>query len=100
MPGPITPDEASVAAAVQIPEVVFEVFNDLIAKKLGSGKSATVLQNEVVERLVAKGLSSSEIFKNHWLDVETSYQAAGWEVAFDQPAYCESYKAYFTFTRP
>ncbi len=42
-------------------------------------------------------VSRESIIANHWLDVETHYQAAGWKVAYDKPAYNENYPACFTF---
>jgi hypothetical protein len=81
-----------------IPSIVFEVFNELIAKNF-SGSRAIVRQNEVVTLLTAVGLSRQEIYDNHWLDVENSYQKAGWKVTYDKPGYNESYDAYFEFVK-
>lgn len=95
MTKPITPDE--VERGKYIPPVVIEAFNELIAE--GGGR---VLQKDVVARILAKAggaITSEEIFKKGWLDVEGMYREAGWNVVYDKPAYCETYDANFTFTR-
>jgi hypothetical protein len=45
------------------------------------------------------GVSRQEVFDNQWLDIEDIYREAGWKVSYDKPAYNETYKAYFTFSR-
>lgn len=80
-----------------IPNEVFEVFNELIAKKF-NGESAVVYQDEVMKLLVAKGLKREEVFEQHWLDVEDNYRSAGWDVEYDKPAYNETYEAHFIFS--
>ena len=81
-----------------LPGEVLEAFNELISQDYVGGR-ATVLQNEVVRLMVAKGLSRADIFKNGWLDVEEIYRAAGWKVEYDKPGYNESYEPSFTFIR-
>jgi hypothetical protein len=97
---PIRPDEVRSRVAHAIPEAVFESFNDLIALHW-DGRRATVKQNEVVD-LITKRTSAGrqEIFDRHWLDVEEAYRSAGWKVEYDKPAYCETYEAFFVFSRP
>jgi hypothetical protein len=95
---PIKPNEVAKMKEVVIPDVVFESFNHLIAQNYGNG-SAVVKQHEVVSLLKEKGLVADEIYKNHWLDVEDVYRSAGWKVKYDKPAYCESFDAYFKFSK-
>lgn len=95
---PIKASEIDNKKGEAIPDSVFEVFNELITKNY-SGGSATVYQKDVVRMLVKKGLTGSEIYDNHWLDVEDIYRKAGWKVKYDKPAYCETYDAYFVFSR-
>lgn len=97
--GPASPRDVLALKTLQIPQVVFDVFNSEIAKHF-DGKSATVKQDDVVDRLsrIPYSIPSKRLFDNHWLDVEKSYEALGWVVEYDQPAYCESYPATYRFT--
>jgi len=98
MSGPMSPEEVTTRKASMIPEVVFEVFNELIARGW-NGRETTIRQDEVVARLEAAGIASSRIFAEHLLDVEDAYRALGWKVVYDKPAYCETYPATFTFSK-
>lgn len=100
MTNPITPDEVTVLRKkVAIPPQVIEAFNELIAK-YWDGKSARVMQAEAVA-LVASKLDTTRdiVFKNRWLDIEWIFREAGWKVDYDKPGYCESYEAFFVFTK-
>lgn len=90
---PITPQQVAKKKGRYIPKVVFDAFDALIVTNYADGK-AVVLQREVVER-VKKTLPD---FKNDWLNVESAYEAIGWTVDYDKPAYNETYPATFTFT--
>jgi hypothetical protein len=99
MPAPITPDEVIDLKQGQIPDSVFEVFNRLIAENF-SGKSAVVKQGDVLHILVDEfHMDRQEVFDRHWLDVEPTYEAAGWKVVYDKPGYNENYPATFEFSR-
>ncbi|MEO5949596.1 MAG: hypothetical protein ABIP74_04265 [Candidatus Saccharimonas sp.] len=105
MPGPLKPDEvAAHKQAVIIPEKVFDAFNELIAK-YWNGYSATFTQDEVMKLVLKKFARSTTVtrrtaYDNRWLDVEPIYREAGWKVAYDRPAYDESYEPTFTFSKP
>lgn len=91
---PIRPEE--VAEAFHVPDEVISVFNDLITEGCVNGQ-VTVMQKDVVKRLVDMGVSRKDIFDKGWLNVEQLFEQAGWEVGYDRPAYNESYEPYFTF---
>lgn len=95
---PISPSEVAAAQQEAIPAGVFDVVNSLIAANL-YGKSARVLQKEVVAALEELGHIRSAIFSNGWLNFEDSYRSLGWKVEYDKPAYNESYDAYWIFTK-
>lgn len=95
---PIRPSDVSTVREASMPSIVFETFNKLIAKNF-SGSLATVYQGAVIKLLTEQGLSRSDIFANHWLDVEDSYRKAGWVVEYDKPGYNENYEAYFVFKK-
>ncbi len=94
----ITPQEVEGKKVSTIPSAVIEAFNELILKDF-DGTSATVGQKEVTRLIGKKGISSTKLFNNHWLDVEQLYRNAGWIVNYDKPAYNETYEATFTFSR-
>lgn len=99
----MTPAQAADLKMSRIPEKVFEAFNEVIADHLSEGH-ATVKQEEVVERILAKfsgeveKITRHNIFENGWLDVEAFYRKKGWKVSYDKPGYNESYGAYWDFT--
>lgn len=94
----LSPDEILEKRKEAIPDIVFEIFNDLIAKKF-NGSCAYIGQNSVITRLKEAGYSRSVIFEKHLLDVEDIYREKGWKVSYDKPGYCESYEATFKFSK-
>jgi hypothetical protein len=97
--GPIKPKDVLFEKSESIPSEVFEVFNDLI-KDHWDGSLAVVRQTKAVERIAkALDISTDEVFDRGYLDVEHAYRKAGWKVKYDKPGYCETYEAYFRFTK-
>lgn len=96
MTKPITPNQIASAKLASIPDAVIEAFNEVIAAHYHNGY-ASFKQSEVVALIVAKGFSESEVFSNHWLDVEPIFEKAGWEVSYDSPGFNETYAATFKF---
>ena len=94
---PITPSDIPNAKKNIIPDAVFEVVNELIAKNY-SGRSARVTQADIVNKLAGRGISNSQIYAEKYLDIEEIYEQNGWDVEYDKPGYNESYGAYFVFT--
>ncbi len=97
---PITPAEARQKQVDQIPDFVFEAFNELIARGIGSSNSVRFKQDDVVNLVLTKapeGTTYQTLLDNKWLDVERAYRKAGWKVTYDGPGYNESYSATFTF---
>lgn len=93
---PITPSDIPNAKKNIIPDAVFEVVNELIAKNY-SGSSATVTQNEILEGLAERGIARDRAFSQKYLEIEDIYRENGWKVEYDKPGYNESYDAYFKF---
>lgn len=107
MVNPISPSDLSQPPT--IPEFVIEAFNQLISKNW-KGSSAIVTQEEVLTRILdtkaslddeARSEFRREIFANHWLDVESIFEEAGWKVIFTKPPYYETnWGAFFKFVIP
>jgi hypothetical protein len=96
---PITPKQVDSAKQAALPEAVIEIFNAAIAESW-DGRSSTVMQNEVVTKIAkALEISRDQVFKLGYVDVEPIYRKAGWKVKYDKPGYCESYEAYFEFSK-
>src|ERR1700727_2547589 len=103
---PITPAEARKNKNHEIPDFVMQAFNEEILQKF-DGHSARVKQDDVIHRIMVKSeraiasgagtgaITREDLFDNHWLDVETIFQDAGWMVEYDKPAYNETGPALF-----
>ena len=96
---PISPHEALELKQANIPDVVINTVNRLIAENIRYGY-ATLYQKDIVKELVASGLNRREIFDKHWLDFEDMYREAGWEVTYDSPGFNETYDETFKFEAP
>jgi hypothetical protein len=98
---PITPTQVSKLKVNNIPDVVIEAVNNLLAAKCDESITyATLLQKDILKeiRRLDPKMTSSIIFENHWLDFEPIFRKSGWKVVYDKPAYCESYEPSFEFT--
>jgi hypothetical protein len=98
---PISPDNIASAKADIFPDYVIESVNELIAANFSAG-SANFTQDEVIDAIMSKAgdLTRAFIFSKGYLNFEELYEAQGWKVVYDKPAYNESYKANFTFIKP
>jgi len=101
---PISPADVEEVKAANIPDFVFEVFNEWIAKKW-NGTCSRIDQDEIMLDIMAEieakglGYSRNEVYDNYWLDVEEAYRSMGWKVVYDKPGYCEAYAANFKFSK-
>ena len=94
---PISPDEI----VISLPDEVIEVFNELLKKNWrGESTTVTIYQTDVADLVAsAMNISRNEVFNRRYLDVEEYYRKAGWRVSYEKPAYNESFRAYFEFSR-
>ena len=99
---PISPKEAK--AKYTVPDFVIEAVNDLIVKKIGDGKSCTLMQNEVIYAIQQKAeialgetIARRQVFDKKWLDFEPLFRRNGWSVEYDRPGYNETYEASYKF---
>lgn len=98
MTQPVTPAEAIAAQQTQIPDVIFDTVNALLVQRSGSSR-ITITQKEVIAQLGAAGMDAETIYKNSMLDFEAAYEASGWQVVYEKPAYNEPFAPYWVFTR-
>ncbi len=101
---PITPAEAHQKfCEEQIPDFVIEIFNSLLAEKHSQpNRMVKVPQDEVIHRILKhedcqKGIKRQQIFDAGWLNIETIYEKAGWDVSYISPDIGDSYAPYFEF---
>jgi len=96
---PITPAEVVKKKQETLPDGVIEAFNEAIAENW-DGRSSTVLQKHVVTKIAKKlKVGPAKIFDKGYLDVESIFRKAGWDVEYDKPAYNEDYEASFKFRK-
>jgi len=97
---PISPKDA--VSLRYIPDEVIESFNELIAENLDLNGKATFRVDNVICRIINKGLvleeHKQEIYDKKWLDIENIYEPLGWIVKYHSPSYGDScYESFFTF---
>ena len=100
---PFTPQEAAAQFRKEIPSFVIEAVNELLSEECADAKtSVTLLQKDVVDRIMKKGDMSAKERQSIWdkgyLNFETIYAEYGWYVKYDKPGYNESYEPRFKFT--
>ena len=105
MPEPVTPITPKQAASKQVknkvwPSGVIEAFNELIAQKF-DGRSAVFTFDEAFKTVAAKmECSLATVQANSWwMNVEDLYRQSGWRVDVASPAYNETDKGYYKFTK-
>ena len=90
----VAPSEIVEKKPEPIPGFVLDAVNELIAENMNKG-TATIYLKDLYDKLRASGNGS---IKAVWLNFEDIYRTKGWKVRYDQPAYCETYDAYFEFS--
>jgi hypothetical protein len=102
---PISPQEALDLKITTIPDWMIETVNEMLTSKMTKRPHIVLLQKDICSAAIKKAAeagvktSNQEIYAQHWMDFEPFYEKAGWNVAYDKPAYCESYEANFTFSK-
>lgn len=96
---PIMPSEVVNHKYRNVPEIVFNIFNEQIASAW-DGRKAIVRQDSVVRALTAtEKYTREDIFCKHMLDIDEIYRQEGWKVEYDKPGHGETYGAFWTFTK-
>lgn len=91
---PITPKDIVDRQEEFIPDVVIEVFNELIALNWNDGESRFELK-AVRALLEQKG----SVIKPHWFNIEDIYRKAGWKVDYCRADYTETFPSYYVFSK-
>jgi hypothetical protein len=106
---PITPEE-QIAKAKKFriencPPEVIQAVNEMLIE---DGSSYVYIkQDTLVKRILLlmnandceERFTSRDVYDGKWLDFEEVFIAAGWDVVYDKPGYCETYAANWKFSR-
>lgn len=96
---PYTPEEAVQHQITQIPDVVFEAVNRLLAKQALSSRIVIQKPDLIEEIRKLDGPDAQELYANKWLDIELAYRLNGWSVQYESPDWGSSGTGYFIFTK-
>ena len=105
MPEPVKPITPKEAASKQVknrvwPSGVIEAFNELIAQKF-DGRTAVIMFDEAFRAVAERMRCSVTTVESNawWMNVEELYRQSGWRVDVDSPAFNETYKGSYKFTK-
>jgi hypothetical protein len=87
---PISPDEVSSQKSKDLPDIVIETWNSVIARKFFDGSAKIVMKDIKAELVAMTGKGFNEVRALGYLDIEEVYRSAGWEVGYHKPGYTET----------
>jgi len=83
---PITPTEAAVKQTGEVPDLVFEAFNELIAATYSiNTRKAVVKQEDAIKLIMAKLCCDRGVVRQNgwaWLNINDAYAKVGWKVIY------------------
>lgn len=96
---PIKPSQVKEKTPL-IPDSIIECVNNMIENKW-DGFESKFYQKDLLKEVLEKdkALSKEEIFQKKFLDFEYLFRKSGWIVAYDKPAYNETYEAFWIFRK-
>jgi hypothetical protein len=98
MAQPIKPYEVGSKKADLLPDVVIESLNYLIDTHFVN-KRAFIYADHARDFVKAKCKEHNIHFEDYFMDIEEAYRAAGWKVKYGGPAYNETYRASYEFSK-
>ncbi|MEO6304519.1 MAG: hypothetical protein ABIP51_15270 [Bacteroidia bacterium] len=100
MATPITPKELKEDFITTMPDCIIEGVNNAIINN-SKGKTYFTIKQVLIELeiiIASNGeISKSEIYDKGYMDFETLFEKAGWEIKYVSPDYTESFDPYFIF---
>lgn len=95
-----SPSEAISAQYANIPDVVYDAVNQLLARGAAL-KYITLRKDEVIDLAMSLDttLERRMFFDNHWLDFEPAYRQQGWKVNYESPDRGDTHNGYWDFQR-
>ena len=79
---------------------IIKAVNELLKEKY-RGSQVSITQKDIVSKSISicPELKKDEIFEKKWMDFESIFRKAGWDVRYHSPDYTEDYyNEYFTFS--
>jgi len=78
---------------------IIKAVNELLKEKY-RGSSVSIKQKEIVSKAlsICSEITRNEIFEKNWMDFESVFRKAGWDVRYNSPDRDESFDEYFTFS--
>lgn len=92
---PISPSKVKTS----IPDVVVEIFNDLIEEFWQNNQSKVPQSRAVSDIAFALEIPKQNVFNKGYLNIEELYRKAGWVVIYSSPDWGESGDSYFIFKK-
>lgn len=104
---PFTPADAEKAKKHHMHPIMIDAVNELLGENYNKAGRVKIYQEDVIqralqlfkERIGGSAITEQNIYDYGWLDFEDIFRNAGWNVQYDRPAYYETYKAYYMFTK-
>lgn len=92
---PVSPKDVDDIFKNSIPTEIIDAFNTLIVKNYEPLNGYSIVEQEEIINIIKEStdFTESQIYNNHWLDVENIYEEAGWKVIY------KSSKSYFKFSK-
>lgn len=101
---PIKPEEILKKKFESIPNAMIEAVNVLLAKNW-VGNESRIRRDDLLNEYFGmigevNDLDARDvIYKNHWLDFESIYREAGWNVKYEKPSYGDNnFEPFYSFT--
>lgn len=83
---PITPDEVYENKDKFVHPSIIEIINQLLGERYTKGRSAVILQKELVIKFLEKNpdFTEQKMINDGILDFEDAYRKIGWSVEYDK----------------
>lgn len=96
---PISPNQLHTIKKKTTREIVYETVNEMLVENAGDRSRIILKLEDILMKLVARGLDKYELIDKGFMDFEPAYRKAGWKVDYDEPGWNETYPATYTFSK-
>lgn len=96
---PIKPKDILNNLEDYISPVIIRAVNEILKEQFRGG-SVNITTKEIQAKVRQLSPEDGDVILsgNKWMYFEPIFQKAGWNVAYDQPGYSESYDSFYTFS--
>ena len=98
---PFTFDDVKKSKKSHNMDIIIDAVNKLLVKNFSKRSSIIISQDELIKEIKSlnDAVTNSELFENHYLDIEDLYENYGWKVTYNKSAYNEESSSTFTFEK-